>query len=374
MSMSIANTDAAERMEPLRTLAAGLANEVNSPLTSLLANLEHVVRRLRAIAARELDEECAMELPLLVEALARALDAGDRVRQLTRDLMTFSQVAVERRELVDPRSVVEAALHIAAPEIRARARMVRALGEAPPVEADEGRLTQALVAILENGAEAIPEGNIEGNEVRVATGTDAAGRAVIEVSDTGAGMAPDVMARVFEPFYTARPGRGRGLGLSVAYGIVAALDGELTIDSEEGEGCTVTMTLPAARSMTREPLRVLLLADERPAGDALALALSNGHDAIVADDAQDALAKLDASAFDAIVCDALPPGMCLVELFSTAVRRDPHLSDRFVFLSGGKVTERAQRLLEGMRVRCLEKPPDLARLRELIRYAGARPR
>src|SRR5262245_37849732 len=107
-----------ERLASLRTLAAGIANEINTPLTSVVANLEHALRRLRVLAAgdREAVHELATELPSLVETLAQAVQAADRVRQLTHDLMVFSQGGVERRVLVDVRSVVEAAIHIAAPE------------------------------------------------------------------------------------------------------------------------------------------------------------------------------------------------------------------------------------------------------------------
>jgi nitrogen-specific signal transduction histidine kinase/CheY-like chemotaxis protein len=361
-----------ERLASLRTLAAGLANEINTPLTSVLANLEHAVRRLRVLAVgdRADVEDLALELPELVETLARAVEAADRVRRLTHDLMVFSRCGVERRVLVDVRSVVEAAIHIAAPEIRARARLVRALGEVPPVDADEGRLAQALVSILVNAAQSIPESGA--GEVRVSTGKNADGRAIIEITDTGGGIAPNVLEHIFDPFYTTRPSRGVGLGLSFAYGTVTSLGGEMTVESEVGEGSTVRVVLPAARSQRGEPKSVLVIADDTQAGEALARALGDGHVAVVASSADDALVRLRSQRFDVVVCDTFPPGMCVVELYAQAVRLAPRLADRFVFLTGGMVTERTRSLIEGMRPRCLEKPPDLARLRELIRRATAR--
>jgi nitrogen-specific signal transduction histidine kinase/CheY-like chemotaxis protein len=362
-----------ERLASLRTLAAGLANEINTPLTSVLANLEHAVRRLRVLANGDRGdvEDLAIELPDLVETLAHAVEAADRVRRLTHDLMVFSRCGVERRVLVDVRSVVEAAIHIAAPEIRARARLERALAEVPAVDADEGRLAQALVSILVNAAQSIPEAGAAQQEVRVSTGKDAEGRAVIEVSDTGTGIAPDVLEHVFDPFYTTRPARGIGLGLSFAYGTVTSLGGEMSVESEVGEGSTVRVVLPAARSQRAEPKSVLVIADDPQAGKALARALGEGHTAVVAGGADDALALLQSQRFDVVVCDTLPPGMCVVDLYAQAVRVAPRLADRFVFLTGGMVSERTRSLIEGMRPRCLEKPPDLARLRELIRRTAA---
>jgi CheY-like chemotaxis protein len=206
--------------------------------------------------------------------------------------------------------------------------------------------------------------------VRVSTGTDALGRAIIEVADTGGGIAPDVIDRIFDPFFTTHPGRGLGLGLSFAHGTVTALGGEISVESEVDEGSIVRVALPSALSQRAEPKSVLIIADEPAAGDALSRALGDGHAPEVAADAHDALSRVAAGAFDAIVCDALPPGMCVVELYAEAVRRKPQLAERFLFLIGGKVTQRARNLLDGMRPRCLEKPPDVTRLRELIRRAA----
>jgi CheY-like chemotaxis protein len=332
------------------------------------------VRRLRVLATDDGQhvEDLATELPDVVETLDRAVEAADRVRRLTHDLMVFSCSGVERRVLVDVRSVVEAAIHIAAPEIRARGRLVRALGEVPPVDADEGRLAQALVSILVNAAQSIPEGGAVELEVRVSTGKDAQGRAVIEVADTGGGIPPEVLEHVFDPFFTTHPGRGLGLGLSFAYGTVTSLGGEMTVESEIDEGSIVRVVLPPARSQRAEPKSVLVIADEPPAGEALARALGEAYATCVASGAEDALARIKNERFDAVICDMLTPGMCVVELYAEAVRAAPGLADRFVFLTGGTITERTKRLLESMHPRCLEKPPDLTRLRELIRRTTAR--
>jgi DNA-binding NtrC family response regulator len=146
----------------------------------------------------------------------------------------------------------------------------------------------------------------------------------------------------------------------------------MRVESEVGEGSVVRVILPSARRQRAAPRSVLVIADDPAAGEALSRALGDGHAAVVASDAHDALVRLRTQTFDAVVCDALPPGMCAVELFAEAVRVAPRVADRFVFLTGGKLTDRARRLLEGMVPRCLEKPPDLTRLRELIRHASAR--
>jgi len=359
----------ADRLSSLRTLAAGAANEINSPLTSVLANLEHVLRRLRALGSGSPEDVVMLEieLPALIEALARAVEAAGRVRQLTHALMVFSRGGVERRHLIDVRSVVEGAIHLANPEIRPRAHLVKSLREAPPVEADESLLAQAFLSLLVNAAQSIPEGGSQRHEVRVATGTDAEGRAVIEICDTGGGISPEILPYVFDPFFTTRPARGVGLGLSVAHGAVTSLGGEMTVESEVGEGSIVRVVLPPARSQQSEPRRVLVIGDDPTSGNALALALSEGHAPLVAEDAADALVRLSEEPFDAVVCDTFLPGMCAIEFYAEAVRRAPRIAERFVFLTGGAMTPRIRSFLEGIGHRCMEKPPDMPRLRELLR-------
>ncbi len=114
--------------------------------------------------------------------------------------------------------------------------------------ASEQRLGQVFLNLLVNAAQAIPEGNAAGNQVRVATRLDG-DRVVVEVQDTGAGMPPQVRDRIFDPFFTTKPaGVGTGLGLTICHGIVAGLGGDIQVDSEVGVGTTFRVRLPASAS------------------------------------------------------------------------------------------------------------------------------
>ena len=124
-----------------------------------------------------------------------------------------------------------------------------------------------FVNLLVNATQAMPEGEAHINEIRVTTRTDELGRVVIEIKDTGSGIPPEVSNRVFEPFFTTRrTGEGLGLGLAVTRDVIAALDGEITIDSVVGKGTTVRIALPATefstqgsstRSRTLRPARMI---------------------------------------------------------------------------------------------------------------------
>jgi PAS domain S-box-containing protein len=239
----------ASRMASIGTLAAGMAHEINNPLAYVLLNLELVAEQILEIS-RDAPSGRMRELGTLV---AEAREGGERVRKIVGDLKTFSRVDDACSALLDVRRVLEVAATMANNEIRHRARLVKELGEVPLVEGDEARLGQVFINLLVNAAQAIPEGGADANEIRVATRTDGAGRAVVEVRDTGPGMSHEVQARIFDPFFTTKPiGVGTGLGLSICHGIVTALGGEITVQSELGKGAMFQVVLPAARAVKLE--------------------------------------------------------------------------------------------------------------------------
>jgi signal transduction histidine kinase len=132
-------------------------------------------------------------------------------------------------------------------ELRPRARLELDLRPTPPVLASPVRLSQVFLNLIVNAAQAIPEGAPERHRVRIAAALAPDGRARVEISDTGAGIAPADLGRIFDPFFTTKGvGEGTGLGLSVSQGIVAALGGTITCTSAPGEGTTFTVLLPAA--------------------------------------------------------------------------------------------------------------------------------
>jgi PAS domain S-box-containing protein len=382
----------ADRMAALGTLAAGVAHEINNPLTYLLVNVEHVLRRLRALAASdspldELEKDDASDIiGGYVMSLSQAVEGANRVRQIVRDLMTFSQGNVEQRGLVDVRGVVESAIQMAWHEIRHRARLVKSLSEVPPVEASEARLGQVFLNLLVNAAQAIPEGHANEHEVRVATRTDEEGRVVVEVSDTGAGIEAEALPRVFDPFFTTKAaGAGTGLGLSISHGTVRSLGGDLTVTSERGTGTTFRVVLPAAKAYLRAApaharelrpaakKRILVIDDEPLVGHAVARVLSDECDVKVMSSAREALDALKrGDRYDVILCDLMMPVMTGMDLYAEVVRTAPGVAARFVFMTGGAFTQRARAFLESVSNPYLEKPLEMSKLRSLVARAGER--
>lgn len=233
----------AERLASVGTLAAGLAHEINNPLAAVMANLELI----EDVAG--LDEGVSpAEVHELRNMVSDARAGAERIRNIVRRLKTFSRAGDgERRRVLDVRPLFENAIALSMPEIGERAKLVTHFGNLPRVEADDARLGQVFVNLLLNAAHAIPGGHRGDNEVCVSTSTDDAGRAVVEVRDTGTGIPASLIGRVFDPFFTTKPvGAGTGLGLSLCHAIVTRLGGEITVESEEGRGTTFRVALPPA--------------------------------------------------------------------------------------------------------------------------------
>ncbi|NVJ14807.1 GAF domain-containing protein [Myxococcus sp. AM010] len=238
-----------DRLAAVGTLAAGVAHEINNPLAFVLSNLSFLAGELHALA-RELPPGRMGELE---EVLREATDGAHRVRQIVRDLRTFSRGDDEVATAVNVKAVLESAITLARSELKLRARLVRDYREVPLVEGNEGRFGQVFLNLLINAAQAIPLGHSERHEVRLSLRT-AGDRVVIEVRDTGVGMPPEVRARIFDPFFTTKPvGEGTGLGLSICHGIVTGFGGDISVESEEGRGSIFRVSLPVAQR-AKEPV------------------------------------------------------------------------------------------------------------------------
>lgn len=149
----------------------------------------------------------------------------------------------------------EAALTLTAAELRRRACVVQKLDPVAPVRGYPGRIGQVIVSLLVNAAQAIPEKSTRPAEIRVATRMADDDRVVVEVSDTGTGIAPEVLKRIFEPFFTTKPrGVGTGLGLALAKRAVSEMGGDILCESALGTGTTFRVISPAVQPLdSRKP-------------------------------------------------------------------------------------------------------------------------
>jgi len=234
----------ADRLASVGTLAAGVAHEINNPLAFVISNLSFLTEELHAITTLlppgRLDE--------LEEVLEETNEGVNRVRLIVQDLKTFSRGDEELPTAVDLRRVIDSALALARGELRHRATVIKDVSDVPLVEGSEARFGQVVLNLLINAAHAISAGQPDKNEIRVVLRAES-DHAILEVRDTGCGMAPEVLSRIFDPFFTTKPvGVGTGLGLSICHGIITGFGGEITAHSEMGKGSTFRISLPAIRT------------------------------------------------------------------------------------------------------------------------------
>jgi PAS domain S-box-containing protein len=355
-----------ERMLSVGTLAAGVAHEINNPLSYVLANVRQVRRSL---------ERLAPALPAAAQAelwamLDDAREGAERVQTIVSDLAAFSRASDDDIGPVEVRQVMERALKLAGNEIRHRAKLVRDYQAAPPARANEVRLAQVFLNLLVNASQAIPIGMADEHEIKVAIWGDD-DQVVIAVSDSGRGVPPELRARVFDPFFTTRPvGAGAGLGLSVCHGIVTALGGTIALDDRPGGGTICTVRLPAdQRGEARAPAEAapapgldrpgahLLVVDDEPRVAAALVRALEGHEVTALRDARAALELLGSGAeFDVILCDLMMPELSGMAFYTAVKAQRPGLERRIVFMTGGAFTPAARAFLRSVENACLEKP------------------
>jgi PAS domain S-box-containing protein len=367
----------ADRMASIGVLAAGVAHEINNPLTYIISNLDLLADDIRDVAGGAPSEHQCEQMALIAEAR----QGGEQVRRIVLGMKTFSRAdEEERRVLLDVKQVLDVAVNMAFTEIRHRARLVKKYGDVPQIEADEARLAQVFINLLVNAAQAIPEGQAERNEIHVVARKDDAGRALIEVRDTGPGISPEVLGRVFEPFFTTKPpGVGTGLGLSICHGIVTGLGGELTVESEPGKGTVFRIVLPPAQRGGETPgetstaevytgkrARILVVDDNATVGKTFRRILKD-HDVTVFTDARGARDHITSGErYDVLFCDLMMPEMTGMEFHAEVARTTPEQADRIIFVTGGAFTPAATEFLERVPNERLDKPFDSNALRALV--------
>jgi len=366
MQAQLALTD---RMASLGTLAAGVAHEINNPLSYVVGNVDVARTAANELGrARRGDAPLSAALAEIGEALGEAADGASRVRQIVSDLRVFSSPSRDVVD-VDVRAVLQSSLNIARRLIAERARVVTELQPVPPVAGCPARIGQVFLNLLVNAAQAIPEGSPGLQEVRASTFVDGDGRVAVKIEDTGVGIEPARLGRIFDPFYTTKPqGVGTGLGLAICQSIVSQHQGEIRVTSESGRGATFVVSFPAARAgavlaveggslVAGRRGRILVVDDEPFILRTLERILAPQHEVILAGSGSDALARIaDGVAIDAVLCDLMMPGMNGMELYREIARRAPRLAPNVVFVTGGALIEEVRGFLRGAGARVVEKP------------------
>ena len=372
----------AERLASLGTMAAGVAHEVNNPLTVVSGNTSLLVYRLRALHATLSEVGGALSTQLtdiadMEQVCSDTLEAANRIRDIVRALGSFSRP--KATEPGDVASAIAWAAHSTSHLLSHRARIEIEQVAVPLVVIDKTKLGQIFVNLLSNAADAIRSGDMENNVVRIGVTQVEPDSVQITISDTGVGMPASVVRHVLEPFFTTKDvGRGTGLGLSITHHLVTAVGGHFDIRSEEGIGTIIVLDIPVAPpppasdfKLTSVPkseakLRILFIDDQ----DSVRIAvgrLLGAHTVFLSSDGANALERIGrGEEFDLILCDVMMPMMTGEQFLEEVTERFPRLVDRIVFVTGGAIGRHETMFLENTTHRIIQKPFELDELERVI--------
>ncbi len=348
-----------EKLAEMGSLLAGVAHELNNPLTVLTGR----ITLLRTTIAGGPG----------AEGLDKAAAAADRCVRIVRNFLALARQRLPERQQTSLNQVVREAVELLAYSLRVNTVEVSFVlaDDLPALWADSHQLHQVVVNLITNASQAMQE-SAGPRRLRLTTRSDAEGRRVIlEVADTGPGIPPEVRKRLFEPFFTTKPvGQGTGLGLAMCQGIVEGHGGAIRAESAPGHGATFVVELPVelppvqdseAPPTPAQPRsrggRILVVDDEPEVARLLEEILAeDGHRVDTAVNGADALVKLGERAYDAVLSDIRMPDLDGPGLYRELERRHPEITTRIVFMTGDALGQRTREFLDASAVPSFEKP------------------
>jgi signal transduction histidine kinase len=325
----------ADKLTALGELVAGVAHEINNPLSAVMGWTQLLLSRDPA--------------PEFRRRLETMYTEEERMARIVKNLLTFARKHPPEKKYLGLNGIIEKTLELKAYHFKVnQIRIAKDLQpDLPMTLIDFHQIQQVLLNLFTNAEQAMAESG-KGGTLRITT------RRVQDsiealVADTGPGIPEEIRGRVFEPFFTTKKeGKGTGLGLSLCFGIVQEHGGTISLDSREGAGTTFIVRLPISRapavaaegaapaaSPEVRRLRLLVVDDEESILNFLVDCLSSrGHRLDTASDVPEALSKLAAGNHDVIITDMKMPRGSGRDLYDAAMKHDPGLARRIVFTTG----------------------------------------
>ena len=348
-----------EKMAALGQLVSGIAHELNNPLTSIMGYAQLALGR----ASEASNYEVQM---IFAEA--------ERARRIVRNLLFFARRAQSERIRVDLNEIVERTVALRGYELKIENIAIHCelATDLPVTLADPHQLQQVVLNLLVNAEQAILESRGRGS-IQLRTRKTAESRLLIEVSDDGPGIPPEISSRIFDPFFTTKPpGLGTGLGLSIVYGIVEQHGGDVAFENLPGGGAKFTIEIPllpvppetvsGAAASTTDPGRVasgrvLVVEDEPTVAQLISDVLSEeGHKVETVLDSQEGLTRLARSRYDLIICDLRMPRLDGPAFYDALVRTQSPARDRILFITGDTLGPHTVEFLKSRQLPFLAKP------------------
>jgi nitrogen fixation negative regulator NifL len=362
-----------EKLAAMGELLAGVAHELNNPLSIVMGHTE-LLRR-----APDADDRAARA--------EKIEQAAYRCARIVKNFLALARQHPTERQRVSLDATVRDTVELLAYALRVDDVQVSLALEPnlPVLWADGHQLQQVVLNLLTNAHHAMRQ--VRGPRKLTVTARLLAEAAMVqlEVSDTGPGIPPDVERRIFDPFFTTKPvGQGTGLGLSICKGLVEAHGGRMEVEGRPGQGALFRVQLPIGVAVTRTDapapapaglphvLSVLVVDDESGVASVLAeMCAGEGHQVDTAGDGVDALALIERKDYDVIITDVKMPRLDGPGLYQAVEGRRPDLLPRFAFITGDLLNPATARFFEEQRVLYLRKPFNLDDVQALLRKVTA---
>lgn len=355
----------ASHLASVGEMAAGLAHEINNPLTGVIGYAQLLMQK-----------GIPQDIRNDVE---RINDGAQRVAGIVRRLLTFARQQRLERDYVNINEIIETTLALRAYELQTSGVKVSTYLDPrlPVTTADGGQLQQVFLNLIINAETEMKSANGKGN---LLIRTEAANDTIrISFKDEGPGIAKENLQRVFDPFFTTREkGKGTGLGLSVCHGIITEHGGSICVESALGKGATFTVELPvvtkgkekkpdeapAEESRSATKARILVVDDEPVVLSFLTELLTDeGYEVEAADNADDALERAKNQRYSLILLDIRMPGTSGIELYDSIRKIAQSLAKRVVFMTGDVMGADTMDFLSQTKAAYLTKPFDAEQLK-----------
>jgi len=366
-----------EKLSGIGEFVAGVAHELNNPLTSVMGFSELLAK--------------ADTNPQHKRFLEMINKSAQRCHKIVQSLLSFARRRAPERKLSSINELVESAVEFLQYQLRtSNIEVVTRLDpHLPKALVDPHQIQQVFLNVINNARQAI-EGHQPKGSVRI--NTETCGHVCrITFQDNGPGVSERNLSKVFDPFFTTKEvGKGTGLGLSLCYGIIKEHGGAISVRSRPGEGATFVIELPLAAATeetvekkehpivapasTTEGLgkKVLVIDDEEAILQMVRETLSeHGYEVDVARDGESALSRLGQTSYDLALCDWKMPGLNGQQIYERVRATNPALSERMIFITGDVINDKTEKFLRESQRVCLSKPFSLVEFRAAISKALA---